>query len=214
MLNHQMVTVVLTVFEREAFLPLAIQSVLWQSYPHWELRIYADGPSLASRSIVESVQAQRAEHAPPIYYAEHVRRPGCWGNHLRAIGLDEAVGGVVTFLSHDCLLHPAFLEWHMRAQTTRPCVAVSQTNYWSARDAENRPTAYARYVGIWPTADPNVARVGQVDAHCLSYPTEVARRCNAFAGNLQQHSADFNMFETLRKQLPVTYIPHQLAMHA
>src|SRR2546428_3236587 len=98
-------TVAITVWQREEMLPHAIQTVLSQTYPRWEILVYSDGGSRLTRETVAGL-----EPAIPIRYREVRRRPKQWGNHLRRLALEEGSGSHVCFLGHDRPLDPRELR--------------------------------------------------------------------------------------------------------
>lgn len=99
-----LVSVVLPVYNGEKYLDLAIKSVLNQTYSNWELIIVNDGSVDKSHDI-----AQRyARHIHGIKYInspQNIKLPGA----LNA-GFREACGEYYTWLSHDNVMLPKFLE--------------------------------------------------------------------------------------------------------
>jgi glycosyltransferase involved in cell wall biosynthesis len=45
------VLLVMTVYNRETYLPVALDSIIGQTYPHWQLTIWDDGSGDASPNI-------------------------------------------------------------------------------------------------------------------------------------------------------------------
>lgn len=194
-------TIVITVFEREMLLPYALQSLAWQTHASLEILIYADGPSRKTEKILASAE-QHLRLRGRMRYVELPPRPGYFGNHLRELGLREAKGEFISFLSHDTIYHPDFCAVHAEVLRRQPCISVTQADYWwQAADLD-----YPVYVTQQPRRAPGLATSGQIDAHCLAYPTDVLRTHAKFDDQLlQRHQADFLIFEQMRQHLPLVY---------
>ena len=194
-------TIVITVFERELLLPYAIQSLIWQTYSPLELLIYADGPSRKAERILASVE-QHPRLKGRIRYTELPPRPGYFGNHLRERGLQEARGEFISFLSHDTVYHPDFCATHAEVLRRQPCISVTRVDYWWLAPNEDCPV----YVRRQPRQSPGLVTAGHIDAHCLSYPTDMLRTHVKFSDEmLQKHHADFLIFDQMRRHLPIVY---------
>ena len=90
-----LVSVIMPAYNTEAFVGLAIQSVLAQTWPHWELLIINDGSSDNTEAAILAYVQQDAR----IKYF-------CTGNTGRASkarnhGLEKALGEYITFLDAD-----------------------------------------------------------------------------------------------------------------
>ncbi len=99
-----LVSVVLPVYNGEKYLDLAIKSVLNQTYSNWELIIVNDGSADKSNDIAQRY-AGRIQGIRYINIAQNIRLPGA----LNA-GFREACGEYYTWLSHDNVMLPEFLE--------------------------------------------------------------------------------------------------------
>jgi len=193
-------TVVLTVWRREHLLPYALQSLLWQTHPDLEVLIYCDGPSPVARKIVQCFENQPKfrEH---LRYVEVLPRAGFFGNHLRELGSREAQGEFITFLSHDSFFHPDFCKAHAVNLRKQPCISVVPMEYWKLATDGTTPI----YVGRWPRREPQMAVLGEIDAHNLAYPTDFLQTHVQFEEILPKHFADFCIFDQLRGLLPVVF---------
>ena len=100
--SEPLVSVIIPTFNRARYLREAIDSVLKQTYPHWELIIVDDGSTDETQSNLETLADARVQV---------VRRPH-EGNVARArnVGLERAQGHYVAFLDSDDRWMPSKLQ--------------------------------------------------------------------------------------------------------
>lgn len=101
-MNSPILSVILTVFDRENFLPEAIKSVLAQDYSDFEVLVADDLNSLATKRTVESFSDPRVVHCP----TEHTL--GVAGN-VRS-SLVHCRGKYIAILNDDDTWKPNFLS--------------------------------------------------------------------------------------------------------
>jgi glycosyltransferase involved in cell wall biosynthesis len=108
-----LVSVIMPTFNRREFLPSAIESLLNQSFAHWELIIADDGSNTDTRSYLQSL------HASPrikVMWLSHSGRPSV----VRNAALREARGEYVAFLDSDDLWLPRKLEMQITSLARHP----------------------------------------------------------------------------------------------
>jgi len=209
-----MFTVVMTVFEREYYVPHAIESVAWQTHENWELLIYADGPHPATRYTVSDLRQKRPELRSRVRYVEQLANPGGYGNLLRQQGLSEARGEYICFLPHDCLYHPRYLSTHVAALESSLCVSVVKSRHWGWPDLARAELPL--FCGSMPVDGVPVCdvRSGQIDLCCLGFSTSTARGCDIFSSaDADRVAADYLAFDKLRQDYPVVESSEFLAAH-
>lgn len=111
-MNSKLVSVIMPAYNAEGFIVEAIDSVLAQTYPHWELIVIDDGSVDRTSHIVQAIQDERIRYA----YQEN-RGQAAALNY----GLDLACGDYITTLDVDDWFTPnslgdrvAFLDRHPR----------------------------------------------------------------------------------------------------
>ena len=188
-------TVAITVWQREEMLPHAIQTVLRQTYPRWEILVYSDGGSRLTRETVAGLDA-----AIPIRYREVRRRPKQWGNHLRRLALEEGSGSHVCFLGHDCLLYLRYLETHLaNLEGNVDGLSVVPVDYWR----KNR-------LDVKQPLNPDMMNLhdGEIDLLCIAYPRRLALEVGCFGEDMQRlRYADYVSFDRLRQLTSPVYRP-------
>jgi glycosyltransferase involved in cell wall biosynthesis len=108
-----LVSVIMPTFNRRQFLQPAIESLLNQSFAHWELIIADDGSDTDTRSYLQSL------HAPPrvkVIWLSHSGKPSV----VRNAALREARGEYVAFLDSDDLWLPRKLEMQITSLARHP----------------------------------------------------------------------------------------------
>ena len=124
-----LVSVVIPIYNAEAFLKEAVESVLAQTYPHWELLLADDGSTDASPEIARSY-AER--HPDRVRLVEHPGRANRGESATRNLGLREARGDLFAFLDSDDVWLPAKLERQAPLLLARPEAGMlyGNTEYW------------------------------------------------------------------------------------
>lgn len=104
------VSVILCTYNRAAFLPRAISSVLRQTYADWELIIIDDGSTDSTRSVVRKLIQEEKRFC--YFYQKNKGLAGA-----RNAGMRKATGDILTFLDSDDAYHPDHLRKRVRYLT-------------------------------------------------------------------------------------------------
>lgn len=113
------ISVVLPVYDREAYVAEALASVLGQSRPPDEVIVVDDGSTDGSIAAVQSLGS-------PI--VRIVRRTNGGIGAARNTGLDHATGDVIAFIDSDDLWEPDKLAMQERILASRPDIALVFTH--------------------------------------------------------------------------------------
>src|SRR5438128_160825 len=97
-----LVSIIMPTYNAGRFIGRAIQSVLEQTYPNWELIIVDDASSDETTSVVQSFKDSRIRY----HKAERIGHPA----GVRNTGLRMAQGEFIAFLDSDDLYFPESLE--------------------------------------------------------------------------------------------------------
>lgn len=109
------------VYQAQAYLNRAIDSVLHQSFPDFELLLYNDGSTDGSAAICRAA----AEKDPRVRYIEQENRGQA---AVRNRGMDEAAGDYIAFADSDDFCHPDWLRvLYEKAQKT--CAEITLCGY-------------------------------------------------------------------------------------
>lgn len=128
-----LVSVVIIFLNEERYLREAVESVLTQDYPHWELLLVDDGSTDGSPEIARAF----ADGNERIRYLLHPDRENRGMSASRNLGLLEARGEYVAFLDADDIYLPQRLSRHVEVLRTYPDVAVAASGYLRCFTAES-----------------------------------------------------------------------------
>jgi glycosyltransferase involved in cell wall biosynthesis len=123
MQSNPKVSIVIPCYNRERYLGLAVQSVLNQTYTHFELIIVDDGSTDASLQIAEQFASE--DSRVKVIVQEHNQGQA----HALKKGFDTAQGEFIGQVDSDDLLEPQALELTVQALEGDPGLGVIYTNY-------------------------------------------------------------------------------------
>ena len=102
----ELISIIVPVYNVEKFIRETMDSVLAQTYPHWELLLVEDGSSDASASVIEGYIEEKSEKRIRL-----IRQPSNQGAaRARNQGVKEALGRYIAYLDADDLWMPEKLE--------------------------------------------------------------------------------------------------------
>ena len=116
------VSLIVPVYNRDDLLDIAIESVLAQTYPHFELLVWDDGSS--DNSVAVAQQYARQDSRVRVVAAPH---RGIAASHNAAIS--QTTGHYIGYVDSDDLLAPQALAETVSALETHPEVGVVYTDY-------------------------------------------------------------------------------------
>jgi glycosyltransferase involved in cell wall biosynthesis len=122
------VSLVMTVYNRENYLSIALDSILIQTYPHWHLTIWDDGSTDTSPAIAFAY----AQLDPRIQFipAQHTGR----ANALRA-AIQAINRPYLAWIDSDDLLAPDALAATVNILDSNPQVGMVYTDHWIIDDS-------------------------------------------------------------------------------
>jgi glycosyltransferase involved in cell wall biosynthesis len=124
-----LVSSIIIFLNEERFVGEAIESVLSQSYPHWELLLVDDGSSDGSTALA---QRYAASYPKRIRYLEHPGHANRGMSASRNLGISQARGEYLAFLDADDIWLPHKLERQVATLQTFPAASMvcSRTLFW------------------------------------------------------------------------------------
>jgi glycosyltransferase involved in cell wall biosynthesis len=105
--DSPLVSVVMIFLNAEQFISEAIESVLAQTYPTWELFLVDDGSSDASTKIAERFAADNLQK---VHYLDHADHQNLGMSASRNLGIRNAKGEIIAFLDSDDVWLPQKLD--------------------------------------------------------------------------------------------------------
>jgi glycosyltransferase involved in cell wall biosynthesis len=116
-----LVSIITPIFDAERFLPEAVESVLAQTYPEWELLLVNDGSADRSGEIARRYAAL---YPARIRVLEHEGGRNRGLSASRNLGLRHAAGRYLTFLDADDVYLPHAIEREVAVLEARPEAAA------------------------------------------------------------------------------------------
>lgn len=163
---------VITIFlNEERFLDEAVQSVMAQTYPNWELLLCDDGSTDASCA---KARAYAAAAPGRIRYLEHAGHLNRGMSATRNLGLEHARGEYVAFLDADDIWLPEKLEKQVAALEAHPTAAMvyGPSLYWHSWTGRAEDVDLD---GMSSTA----GRAGELTSGVATITSILRRRCDA-----------------------------------
>ncbi|WP_199328147.1 glycosyltransferase family 2 protein [Cylindrospermum sp. FACHB-282] len=129
MQNKPLVSVITPFFNAQMFFVEAIESVIFQTYEHWELFLVDDGSTDESTIIAQKYAAQ---YPDKIHYLEHPEHQNRGKSTSRNLGINRAKGKYIALLDADDVFLPQKLEKQVAILESQPETAMvyGPTLYW------------------------------------------------------------------------------------
>jgi glycosyltransferase involved in cell wall biosynthesis len=123
------VTIITPFLSAVRFFEECINSVLAQTYPHWELMLVDDGSTDGSTAIA---QHYAARYPDKIFYLRHEGGANKGASASRNLGIEKSRGEYIAFLDADDIYLPRKLEVQVAQLEANPEAGMlySSTEYW------------------------------------------------------------------------------------
>jgi glycosyltransferase involved in cell wall biosynthesis len=210
--KHPLVSVVVIFLNEQRFLQEAIDSVIGQSSPHWELLLVNDGSTDRSPEIARSSAALDPKR---IRYLEHPGGSNRGKSTSRNLGLQAASGEFVTFLDGDDIFRPEKIACQATLLANSSAAMVyGPTLYWTrwpGAPSKTRPDELSE-LGVLPDRlyqppyllTKFLRRPGIVPCICgLTVRRDVAREVGGFDEGIQDLYEDQVFLAKICAQFPV-----------
>jgi len=193
---NQLVTIVTTTHNRPRQIRSAIDSVINQTYPHWELIVTDDGEDRAEAT-VRSYKDERITYihkGPSDYYTINRNR-----------GIKRGGGDLFCFLDDDNWWEPNFIEEHVKVHQAKD-VIITYSGHWLHKDGMEEPEAlpFVAYRGATEEFN-GIVDVGDLMIRGKHYFTEELDNPG--------YCSDLKLVDTLLKKYPehkIVMIPKRL----
>lgn len=134
---QQLVSIITSFYNEERFLREAVESVLQQEYPNWELLLVDDGSADGSTSIAKEYAAK---YPGKIFYLEHEHHVNKGLCASRNLGLQHAKGEFTALLDADDVWRPEKLQQQVKIFLQHPAAAMvcEASEYWYNWNGEHQ----------------------------------------------------------------------------
>jgi glycosyltransferase involved in cell wall biosynthesis len=182
-MRKPLVSVVLIFRNEIRFLEEAIESVLAQSYDHWELLLVDDGSTDGSSSLA----ARHADALPDrVRYLEHEDHSNEGMSASRNLGIRHGRGAYIAILDGDDVWFPHKLEEQVAILETNPGAALvyGAAEYWYSwtGEAADANRDFVRAVAVEPAsvvAPPALLTLALESKAPTPCPSDIVVRCSA-----------------------------------
>jgi len=117
------VSVIVPTFNRESILPRALDSIVAQTFPDWEIVLVDDGSTDGTASLAARYADRLGDR---FRFQQEVHRGPC---HARNRGIEAACGEFIAFLDSDDEFAPAKLERQLALFHERPELGLVYSDY-------------------------------------------------------------------------------------
>lgn len=200
MKNH--ISIITPTYNRAYILPIAIKSVLAQTYPYWEMIIVDDGSNDNTKEVVKSFSDERVR-----YFAQ--KNKGA--SSARNTALSRARGQWITYLDSDNEFFPECLEVLMRWFSVHPKAfyAVPQGVKTIELYKENKPLCVkdVSHEEYPPTLTPKdiFMRKTHFDLNAFMHVRSIIDEGIRFDKNLRAFD-DWDFFMQIAERHPETFL--------
>lgn len=149
-----LISIIMPTYNAAQYIGRAIESVLAQTYPHWELLIIDDASSDHTESIVHNYPDSRIQY----YKVDRIGHPA----GVRNVGLQKASGELLAFLDSDDLYFPKSLESLAKPLLSQPTLAAAYGFAWFMDEHEN---PLPQPIQLIPNPEPHTGEQYSLPSH-------------------------------------------------
>jgi glycosyltransferase involved in cell wall biosynthesis len=219
----ELVSIVMPVWNREDFLEEAIESVLAQTYGHWELLVVDDGSTDRSPVIVRRYAAAHRS----IHLLEHPGHAHLGSSAARNRAIAAAEGTYVAFLDSDDVWFPASLDRlvELLERDAHASAACGSTLWWYSWADEPTGEDFSDEAGFRLAAEEGIVQPpraatrflddgGAVPCTCSFIATsEAIRRIGALESEFRGAYDDQVLYMKLALRFPIYVTDAVLSKH-
>lgn len=206
MSSPSLVSIIIPAFNAQNFINATIESVINQTYPHWEMWVVDDGSTDETRQVV---QKYLADHRIQYLYQENQERATA-RNH----GIRHTSGKYIAFLDADDLWLPDKLRVQVEHLHNHPEVGLCFTHYMlinSQGESLGRPA-----ISFVPGPDQfySLLKGNFIANSTVIIPRCVLDKVGLFDESLPAFGCeDWDMWLRITRSYPIHLIDHPLALY-
>jgi glycosyltransferase involved in cell wall biosynthesis len=201
-MSHPLVSVVIPTYNRSGYVVEALDSVLRQTYPNYEVVVVDDGSTDDTCEVLK----------PYSGHIRYVRQENLGAGAARNLGVSQARGEYVAFLDSDDMWEPEFLAATMEAFKKFPEARMVTTNF-KVINAEGE-TVVAKIGKRSPNSFFTTAGLLDEDWRTIGMPV-AHRESLVSAGKFKEWKVgeDVNMWLRFSLRFPIAHVPRCLQIH-
>ncbi len=190
----ELVSIIMPAFNREDTIRQAIESVLSQTYPHFELIIVDDGSTDGTADVVKSFDDDRVRL---------IEGPGRSGvSEARNIGLRDAKGELIAYLDSDNTWEPEYLTAMIAALHQTPHAQAAYSGQYLYRGTHPEPFAI-RFASFNKGLLENR---NYIDLNCFMHSKRVFEKTGMFDTRLKRF-VDWDLILKISSEFTIISVP-------
>lgn len=190
------VTIQMIAFNHARYVPLALLSVVRQSYQNWELIVVDDGSTDGTWEMIQ----QAAQREPRVRHYRNKANLGTPKNRVEA--MKHTTGDLVCHFDSDDFLYPHALATMVEVFRTQPTISLAYSDY-AVMDPDGKITGYT----VNPDPTPDLSKLGW---KCFGmYRRSAYDRTQGYNPQLD-HCEDGDLFMQLVENSPFVRVPQVL----
>ena len=199
-MKDTLISIIMPTYNRESFLPKAIDSVLAQSYESWELIVVDDGSIDGTKELIASYDDSR------IVYL-YQKNQGV--SAARNTGIAESRGEVLALLDSDDEWFPDKLETQLRYMSEKGFEICQTDEIWVRNGKRvNQPAKYAKLEGWFFEKSLNMCLISP---SCTMFTRQVWEKIGPFDTGMLS-CEDYDMWLRACLLYPVGLVPKPLTI--
>ncbi|MGU3207575.1 glycosyltransferase (plasmid) [Escherichia coli] len=190
----ELVSIIMPAYNREETIPAAIESVLAQTYPHFELIVVDDGSSDGTADVVKNIDDVRVRL---------ISGPGRSGvSEARNIGLRAAKGNLIAYLDSDNTWQPEYLTAMVAALHQTPHAQAAYSGQYLYRGKHPEPFAI-RFASFNKGLLENR---NYIDLNCFMHSKHVFKKTGMFDSRLKRF-VDWDLILKISSEFTIISVP-------
>jgi glycosyltransferase involved in cell wall biosynthesis len=144
--GQELISVIIAFLNEERFLTEAIESVIAQDYPNWEIILVDDGSTDGSSEIAKDFANK---YVQKIIYVDHENHANIGLSGSRNVGVSKSKGSLIAILDADDVWLPVKLTHQLQLMVNNPKAAMicESSLYWSSWKDNNESEDYIVKIG-------------------------------------------------------------------
>lgn len=197
--NGPLISIIMPIWNRAALVTKAIESVIAQTYPFWELIIVDDGSTDSTKDVISSYLSDKRIH---YFYQTHQG-----SSTARNFGIQNSSGDWIAYLDSDNVWYPYVLSLiiqHFLTNTTSKAAYFGAI--WENHINNNKWIHFPIKLNYEDIILSQKDEIGEIDLNCFVHHRKLNKDWGGFDTNLSR-LIDFELIYRYLKQTHITPLP-------
>ena len=209
--SKDLISIIVTIYNREKYLAECLDSIKAQTYPNYEVIMVDDGSTDTS---IEIARKYTEDSRFKLIESEHVGFP-----EAKNIGLHNATGNYIIFLDSDDSAYPQWLEilHDVAIRTGAPIVTCGYDEYLEGTEKRKEPESEAYKKNLVPISEHSYLKMNLLyESDCSSYMWNKLIRKELYEGIVFKDQIALSDISTMYKifhRARVVFKVHTMLVH-